>query len=73
MFNCVESRSTKKNISWILSESAEATGILRASFCMKGIMSAINYTGQLFLHLTPNVQWNFYKSNFKGNKKIFEL
>jgi hypothetical protein len=22
---------------------------------------------------TLQVQWNFYKSNFKGNKKIFEL
>jgi hypothetical protein len=20
-----------------------------------------------------DIQWNFYKSNFKGNKKIFEL
>jgi hypothetical protein len=23
--------------------------------------------------LKVDIQWNFYKSNFKGNKKIFEL
>jgi hypothetical protein len=25
------------------------------------------------IHNLCEVQWNFYKSNFKGNKKIFEL
>jgi hypothetical protein len=30
--------------------------------------------GFLCTTLIPvEVQWNFYKSNFKGNKKIFEL
>jgi hypothetical protein len=52
MFNCVESESTERSVSWILIGTTEAICILRASFCMKGIMSAVNYKGQLHLSVS---------------------
>jgi hypothetical protein len=36
----------------IVTESAEATGILRPHVCVEGIMSEINYMGKFFIYIS---------------------
>jgi hypothetical protein len=37
MFNYIKSKISKKNTSWIVSETAKVTCIFRASVCMEGM------------------------------------
>jgi hypothetical protein len=39
LFNSIKSKIPEKNVNWIANEIPEATGILRASVCVEGIMS----------------------------------
>lgn len=51
MYNYVESKSSAKNVSWIVNKTDETTDALTASVLCGRDASALNFVGKLFLFL----------------------